>query len=169
MGNKVISLDLEAEEIWQSKKDENPDFNFSQFVQDALKNVKVKPKLTYEQVLEKQRNFQVKLTEIDGEMNYLDSERRKMELEIQQEKDNKLQQEMREAKKIKDRMDGRVNTFMFFYKGIDKATATELAEEFDPISKDKSQTMYQFLDGKGYVQRTADEMDELEEKQKNGK
>jgi len=167
MGNKVISLDLEAEEIWQSKKDENPDFNFSQFVQDALKNVKVKPKLTYEQVLEKQRNFQVKLTEIDGEMNYLDSERRKMELEIQQEKDNKLQQEMREAKKIKDRMDGRVNTFMFFYKGIDKATAKELAEEFDPICK--TQTMYQFLDGKGYIQRTVDEMDELEEKQKNGK
>jgi len=164
MGIKTINLDIEAEEILEDKKKINPDFNFSQFIQDALKNVKQKPKLTYDQILEKQRQFQVKLTEIDGEMNYLDNERRKIEVQMQQEKDQKIQNELREEKKQKDKMDHRIDNFMFFYKGIDKEKATQLAEEFEAVCKD--QTMYQFLDSKGFEQRTVEEMEKLEEKQK---
>jgi len=162
MGLRTINLDIEAEEILEDKKKVNPDFNFSQFIQDALKNVKQKPKLTYEQILEKQRLFQVKLTEIDGEMDYLDKERRKMEMEMQQEKDEKIQKELREEKKQKEKIESRIEHFMFFFKGIDKATARELAEEFDA----KKETMYQFLEGKGYTERTAEELDKLEEKKK---
>ena len=164
MGLRTINLDIEAEEILDYKKKNNPDFNFSQFIQDALKNAKNRPKLTYEQILEKQRQFQVKLTEIDGEMNYLDNERRKMEIERQQEKDEKIARQLREEKKQKDKIESRINNFMFFFKGLDKKTAEILAEEFDPISKEQS--MYEFLEGKGYTQRTADEMDKLEEEQK---
>ena len=87
-----------------------------------------------------------------------------MEIERQQEKDEKIARQLREEKKQKDKIESRINNFMFFFKGLDKKTAEILAEEFDPISKEQS--MYKFLEGKGYTQRTADEMDKLEEEQK---
>jgi hypothetical protein len=166
---KSIYLDDEAVEILDAKRKDHIDFNLSQFIQDSLKNAHKRPKLTYDEIVEKQRELQKTVLDAKTELEYIQEQREKYEIEAEQVRKDKIAIEMREAKKQKERMDSRIEHFQFFFKGIDNATATELAEEFDPIWRDKSQSMYQFLEGKGYIQKTADELDELEEKQKNGK
>ena len=166
MGNRVIFLDVEAEEILINKKTENPSFNFSQFVQDALKNIKQRQKLNYEEVKDKLRKHQTKLTEIKGEIDFLDDEKIKFELIEQAEKRLKLEKKAKEEQKQIDKIESRINNFMYFYKNIDLRTATELADEFDPIQKQRTMTMYEFLDGKGYVKKTTDELNALDEKKK---
>ena len=50
MGNKTIHLDIECEEILNQQKAKNPNFNFSQFISEALRRLTQK-KITEEMIV----------------------------------------------------------------------------------------------------------------------
>jgi hypothetical protein len=164
---KSIYLDDEAIKILDDKKITNSDFNLSQFIQDSLKRINIKPKLTYDEICGKLREYKVKLIQVKSEIDFLEDEKLKIEVQQQQKKIKEVEIKERDYKKQKDIKDSRINDFMYFYKGINKETAKILSDEFEPVCKTTS--MFDFLENKGYVSRTVEETNDLDQKLKEAK
>ena len=69
MGNKTIFINEECEEILKKTKNDNPDFVFSSFIQEALLGDKIE-NIKIERIDEKIKEQKIRLNDAQENLNY---------------------------------------------------------------------------------------------------
>lgn len=151
----TIYLDDEGSLALKKRRDEDPNFNFSSFINSKLiaddkdEQAKEDPEVIKIQIKDLQRQRELLADQID----HLEEKYRKSKKEVEESEEEKAEEEEREAR-IRERnllaWQGSLKTFYH----LDYAKAESLAKEYsdwrDERTPEEDNTIFLFMQKKGY-------------------
>jgi len=152
MGNKTISLDEASELIFEKIKKENPNFNFSEFIQQALHKFKQTDGDELTEINWEYDRKKIQIDALSDELRLISEKKAYLQQKKDQEMVEKTSKEEREKIKKAERIDAFADNFLFFFN-LTPEKARVFAEDYENIPRESRQTIFDYGKSIGLIEK----------------